>query len=107
MQGDEFVRDWVMPRLTRIGTPAFRKFLVDLMPFEAIAGMKEIVNVLHDTSVLIFETKKKALAAGDEAVENQIGKGKDIISILSECANVVSQHSLTPFCSEEKCFGVG
>ncbi|KAH9485688.1 Cytochrome P450 monooxygenase 91 [Psilocybe cubensis] len=72
MQGDEFVRDWVMPRLTRIGTPAFRKFLVDLMPFEAIAGMKEIVNVLHDTSVLIFETKKKALAEGDEAVQNQI-----------------------------------
>ncbi|PPQ88993.1 LOW QUALITY PROTEIN: hypothetical protein CVT25_005092 [Psilocybe cyanescens] len=82
MQGDEFVRDWVMPRLTRIGSPAFRKFLVDLMPFEAIAGMREIVTVLHDTSTLIFDTKKKALAAGDEAVANQIGRGKDIISIL-------------------------
>lgn len=75
-----------MPRLTRIGSPAFRKFLVDLMPFEAIAGMREIVTVLHDTSTLIFDTKKKALAAGDEAVANQIGRGKDIISILSERA---------------------
>ena len=42
--------------------------------------MRDIVDVLHDTSVEIFETKKKALEEGDEA---QIGQGKDILSILS------------------------
>jgi hypothetical protein len=31
----------------------------------------------------IYENKKKALAEGDEAVKNQIGRGKDIVSILS------------------------
>ena len=46
--------------------------------------MRDIVDVMYNTSVEIFESKKKALAEGDEALATQIGKGKDIMSILSE-----------------------
>ena len=41
------------------------------------------MDVLHKTTVEIFEAKKKALEEGDEAVAQQIGQGKDFMSILS------------------------
>lgn len=39
---------------------------------------------MHNTSVDIFESKKEALENGDKALSNQVGQGKDIMSILSE-----------------------
>jgi hypothetical protein len=38
---------------------------------------------MHHTSVEILESKKRALREGDEAVARQIGRGQDIMSILS------------------------
>jgi hypothetical protein len=43
-----------------------------------------MIDIMHDTSVEIFEAKKKALQEGDEAVLKQAGGGKDIMSILSK-----------------------
>ncbi|KAF9477913.1 cytochrome P450 [Pholiota conissans] len=84
------LRNIIMPIVT-IGTPRFRKFIVDylLLPFPLVKELKEIVDVLYGTSVGIYETKKKLLAEGDEAVSSQIGRGKDIISILMK-ANMVA-----------------
>ena len=45
--------------------------------------MKELVDIFHKTSVEIYETKKHAFQQGNEELAAQIGKGKDIISILS------------------------
>ena len=39
---------------------------------------------MYNTSVEIVESKKKALAGGDDALERQIAQGKDIMSILCE-----------------------
>lgn len=66
----------------RLGTPRFRKFLVDNAPSKMVKDLKAIVETLHNTSVEIFESKKHALQAGNEALADQIGRGKDIISIL-------------------------
>ena len=44
------------------------------------------MDVLNNTAIEIFEKKKKALEEGDESVTQQIGKGKDIMSILSASA---------------------
>lgn len=44
--------------------------------------LREIIDIMYNTSVEIFEAKKKALEEGDEAVERQVAKGKDIMSIL-------------------------
>ncbi|KAH9485689.1 Cytochrome P450 monooxygenase 91 [Psilocybe cubensis] len=89
MQGNEFIRDFVMPKIARIGTRSFRKFVVDIMPFAAVKEMKNIIDVLYRTSVEIFESKKEAIAKGDEALAAQVGKGKDIISILMK-ANMLA-----------------
>ena len=58
--------------------------MVELIPWKAVQDFIGIVDVIHNTSVDIFESKKKALAEGDEALERQIAKGKDLMSILCE-----------------------
>lgn len=47
---------------------------------------------MYKTSVDIFESKKAALALGDEAVMKQVGEGKDIISVLCALA-ILSAHA--------------
>jgi hypothetical protein len=66
----------------KIGTPSFRRAILDLVPSEAVMRLRKIIDIFHETSVEILETKKEALRRGDQALAAQIGQGKDIISIL-------------------------
>ena len=70
--------------LIKIGTPIFRRFILDLIPWKNAHELRDISDVIHNTAVEIINSKKRALEDGDEAVARQIGEGKDIISILSE-----------------------
>ena len=72
-----------MDIIVKIGTPAFRRKLVEWAPFSSIQDAKKIVDVMDSTSRSIYEHKKEALAKGDQAVTEQIGDGIDIMSILS------------------------
>jgi len=86
----------LVPIVSKIGTARFRRAVVDLVPSEGVKRIRNIIDVFHNTSVEIFETKKKALREGDQALADQIGRGKDIISILSmiSCSFVIrcSEH---------------
>ena len=44
--------------------------------------MRDIVDVMDETSLEVFQNKKRGLALGDEAVMTQVGQGRDIMSIL-------------------------
>jgi hypothetical protein len=77
-------RTYLLPTLINFGPPKFRRFLVDIVPWRSLQKLRDIIDVMHDTSVEIFEAKKKALREGDEAVSKQFGGGKDILSILSK-----------------------
>ncbi|KAF5316754.1 hypothetical protein D9619_006487 [Psilocybe cf. subviscida] len=70
------------PMLEKIGTPAFRRFLVDICPWKALHEARDIVDIMHETSLEIYAEKKQALADGDEALSAKVGQGKDIMSIL-------------------------
>ncbi|KAF4613945.1 hypothetical protein D9613_007572 [Agrocybe pediades] len=72
----------LLPYLTRIGTKRFRRWIVDHIPSEDIKRLRDIIDVLHETSVEIYQSKLAAIKQGDEALAAQIGRGKDIISIL-------------------------
>ena len=72
-----------MPFLVRLGTPQFRRFLVENSPFKLVKDMKVLIDVFHNTSIEIYEAKKHAFQQGDEELAAQIGQGKDVISILS------------------------
>jgi hypothetical protein len=69
--------------LARIGTPKFRRFILDLVPWKTLHQLQDISDVIHNTAIEIINSKKRALEDGDEAVTRQIGEGKDILSILS------------------------
>lgn len=73
-----------LPIAVKIGTPAFQRRVVEMIPSESIRGMKDISDILHARSVQIFNEKKAALARGDDAVKHQVGEGRDIMSILRE-----------------------
>ena len=73
-----------LPTFVKIGTPAFRRFVFELLPFDSTRTLTRIVDIMDATSRQVFQGKKDALAKGDEAVKNQIGRGKDIMSVLSE-----------------------
>ncbi|KAF8966257.1 cytochrome P450 [Flammula alnicola] len=86
----------LLPPLSRIGPRKFRRFVVDILPWKNVRELRDIVDILYNTSVEIFESKKKALAEGDEALANQVGQGKDIMSILLRANMTASkEESLT------------
>jgi len=78
-----FVRNYFLSTLTKIGSPRFRRWIVDHLPGKNVKRMTKIIDTLHDTSLMIYESKKKAIMEGDQALLSQIGRGKDIMSILS------------------------
>lgn len=76
-----FVQEYLY-YVTKIGSPQFRRFIIDVLPWKAIHDARDIVDTMHKTSLEIFESKKKALLDGDDVVARQIGQGKDIMSML-------------------------
>ncbi|KAF8150007.1 cytochrome P450 [Crassisporium funariophilum] len=75
-------RSLIIPLVPKLGPAKFRRAMIDILPFKSLKAIRNIVDILHKTSVEIYESKKKALEKGEEAVSAQIGQGKDIISIL-------------------------
>jgi hypothetical protein len=72
----------LMPSFVKLGTPGFRRLLLKLVPHKSVRRTRDIVDIMDKTSVEIFEQKRRALEQGDQAVLQQVGRGKDIMSIL-------------------------
>lgn len=60
----------------------FKHFIVDNFLSKSLGNLVKQMEIIHETSVEVIETKKKALAEGDEALKRQIAQGRDIMSIL-------------------------
>ncbi|PPQ86419.1 hypothetical protein CVT25_003541 [Psilocybe cyanescens] len=73
---------YLLSTAVKIGTPSFRRTIVNWIPWKALHDLRDLTDVMHNVCVGIYESKKKALLEGDEAVERQMGRGKDILSIL-------------------------
>lgn len=56
--------------------------VADLIPWKALQTFLNIADVMHNTSVEVFEKKKAAFEQGDKAAVHQVGQGKDIMSVL-------------------------
>ncbi|KAG5635673.1 hypothetical protein H0H81_010450 [Sphagnurus paluster] len=74
-------REYLLPKLIKIGTPRLRRLAVTLIPSKKIQKLRYIVDTFERTSVEIFEMKKKASQEG--GFESLDQKGKDIMSVLS------------------------
>ncbi|KAH6912733.1 cytochrome P450 [Coprinopsis sp. MPI-PUGE-AT-0042] len=79
----QFIRHFIYPLVYWIGSPRFQRFVIDAIPWKTVHDARDIVDVLHQTSVGIFSSKKKAMVEGNfEALAKEAGSGKDIISVL-------------------------
>ncbi|KAI0764992.1 cytochrome P450 [Fomes fomentarius] len=86
----------VLPFVSTIGPPAFRRRVVEMIPNEDVQRMREISDIMHEQSVLIYNQKKEALQKGDEALKHQIGEGRDIMSILLKANTLASEQDKLP-----------
>jgi hypothetical protein len=58
--------------------------VIDILPWKTLKGMRDVVDILQSTAEEVVGSKRRAMTDGDEAVARQVGRGKDIMSILRE-----------------------
>ncbi|OJT02010.1 Cytochrome P450 3A24 [Trametes pubescens] len=74
---------YTLPILVRIGPAAFRRKVVEMLPRGgASQHMMRISDTLAARSLDIVNEKKQVLQHGDAALKQQVGEGKDIMSVL-------------------------
>ena len=78
------IRAFVTP-FVYLGPAWLRRKIVDMIPAERVQRMKNITDTMFNKSVQIINEKKAAIEHGDEAVLQQVGEGKDVMSILRVC----------------------
>ncbi|OSD02143.1 cytochrome P450 [Trametes coccinea BRFM310] len=71
-----------LPIAIKLGPGSFRRKLVERLPHAITQRMIQICDTLEAQSVKLVNEKKAALAQGDEALKQQVGEGKDIMSVL-------------------------
>ncbi|KAF7800123.1 hypothetical protein EIP86_011368 [Pleurotus ostreatoroseus] len=70
-------------KLLVLGTPALRRLVARYLPNKNMQKMRMVVETLSQKTREIYGQKKAALEKGDENVVQQIGEGKDILSVLT------------------------
>ncbi|OBZ77377.1 hypothetical protein A0H81_02561, partial [Grifola frondosa] len=86
----------IMPVLPMIGSAAFRRKIVDMIPSKRVQKLKTIVDTLDRRSKDIYQQKKVALEKGNKALLQQVGEGKDLMSILLKANMVASDEDRLP-----------
>lgn len=74
----------VLPFVHNIGPASFRRFIIDILPWKNAHKLRDMIDYMYNLGSEILESKKAALEKGDEAVDQQVGRGKDLISVLRE-----------------------
>lgn len=70
-----------VPWLVKLGPPAFRRWLIDLVPSGPIREITDVVDTIERSTTGIYNNKKEAIKKGE--ISTQVGQGKDIITVLS------------------------
>ncbi|KAK7466301.1 hypothetical protein VKT23_005028 [Stygiomarasmius scandens] len=75
---------YILPWTVNIGTPRFRRSVIDFLSvfWRDVRDLRDKSDFMWKVSEEIYNEKKRALEEGDEAVGSQVGKGKDILSVL-------------------------
>ncbi|KAJ3874013.1 cytochrome P450 [Lentinula edodes] len=77
-----FARTYLLPLSMKVLPTNVRTFIMNITPWKTLHDVRDMVNYMHELSVEIYDEKKRAFEEGDEAVVRQIGKGKDLLSIM-------------------------
>ncbi|KAJ7155537.1 cytochrome P450 [Mycena crocata] len=86
----------LLPLLLRTTPAILRRWLIHFVPLPDLHIARDLVDVMDDTSKRILAKKREAIAKGDIAVMEQIGQGKDIMSLLMRASDSVKQEDKLP-----------
>ncbi|KAL1671100.1 cytochrome P450 [Schizophyllum commune] len=78
----QILRVYVLPKVYNLGPAWLRRAVVNLIPSPTMHALRDMSDLMWDTSKEIYSQKVAALQAGDAAVEKQVGQGKDLLSLL-------------------------
>lgn len=73
----------LLPLLLRTTPASFRRWIIDYIPLRDLWLARDLVNALEDNSKNILAKKKATISGDDATLLEQIGQGKDIMSLLS------------------------
>ncbi len=71
-----------MPYLPTVRFAGIGRMLIKLVPHEGVQLLSQLSEIFWARASAIYKEKKYALERGDAAVSQQVGGGKDIMSIL-------------------------
>ena len=77
----------IFPFIVKYTSAKFRKLVMNILPWKKLHVLRDISYMLHEMATEVLESKRSALAKGDVAVAEQVGQGKDLMSILCEWVN--------------------
>ncbi|KAF8896762.1 cytochrome p450 [Gymnopilus junonius] len=72
---------YLLVPLSKIGTPGFRKAIINVVPWKDLHSFRSVVDIMQRTSLDILTQKKRALVEGDKTFR-QVGQEKDVMGIL-------------------------
>ncbi|KAF7370352.1 hypothetical protein MSAN_00666600 [Mycena sanguinolenta] len=92
----------LLPFLLRTTPAAFRRWMINFVPMSDLHLARDLVDVMDNNSRQILAKKTEAIAKGDAAVMEQVGQGKDIMSLLMRASDDTTQEDRL---SEEEFLG--
>lgn len=73
--------------------PRLKRFIVNIIPSKRVQDLKEVIDIMYETSVEIIRAKKEAMRSADPQIAAEMRSKKDIISILSASPNYLALSS--------------
>jgi hypothetical protein len=64
----------------KLGTPRIWRTVINVLPWNRLHKLRDIVDTMYDTSFELFNEKKQALVNDEASFKN---KHKDLMSVLS------------------------
>ncbi|CAE7227428.1 unnamed protein product [Rhizoctonia solani] len=71
----------LLPYVHRLGTPAFRQRVMDLIPSGTLQHLRHVVGLQQGQAEEIIRSREALLAAGND-LSTQAGRGRDIMTLL-------------------------
>ena len=81
----------ILPYVHRIGTPAFRQWVLSLIPSATIQKLRRAVSIQNEQAEEVLRARQAALSAGRN-MASEAGRGRDIMTLLSKHVPRPSQH---------------
>jgi hypothetical protein len=75
----------------KLGTPRFWRTFVNVLPWNRLHKLRDIVDTMYDISFELFNEKKQALVNDESSFKN---KHKDLMSVLSSYLRFASAFAL-------------